>query len=637
MTQKSPSARSIRPLAWLLVAGAAACVPPTEPVAAPCPTAAAPVAGETPPPQVTAAPAAQPPTAAEAAQFIARVNERLRELYTASARASWVNQNFITDDTEALSASAEQAYMDYMSQTVKEATRFNGLDVPPDVARQLHLLKINPTLPPPNDAKERAELAQISVAMTGMYGKGKYCPERLKGKCLALSDLSNILASSRKEEDLRDAWIGWHSISPPIREKYQRFVQLGNKGAKEIGFKDMGALWRSKYDMTPDAFEAETDRMWGKVKPLYDELHCYVRAKLRGVYGKDVIGAKAAIPAHLLGNMWAQEWGNIYPLVEPYKGQASLDVTKSMVAKKYDERKMVELGERFFTSLGFDALPKTFYERSLFKKPQDRDVVCHASAWDVTFSNDLRIKMCIEIKEEDLVTIHHELGHNYYYNMYYKLPILFQEGANDGFHEGIGDTLALSVTPKYYKDLGLLARVPDNSKAEINYLLKMALDKVAFLPFGKLIDQWRWDVFAGKTAPGDYNKAWWDLRRKYQGVAPPVARSEKDFDPGAKFHVPGNTPYTRYFLARIYQFQFHRALCKAAGHTGPLTTCSIYDSKPAGAKLRAMLAMGASKPWPEAMKALSGETEGDPGALLEYFEPLRKWLKEQNKGEVCGW
>jgi peptidyl-dipeptidase A len=637
MTLKSPSKRSFRPLAWLLLCGgAAACGAPAAPIAAPCPAPAEPTVAVTAPPPAETQPAG-PPTAEEATRFVATVNERLRELYTASARASWVNQNFITDDTEALSASAEEAYMDYMSRTVKAATRFDGVQVPPDVARQLYLLKINPTLPPPNDAKERTELAQIAVGMTGMYGKGKYCPDRLKGKCLSLSDLSNIIASSRKEEDLRDAWLGWHAVSPPIREKYQRFVALGNKGAKEIGFKDMGALWRAKYDMTPEAFEADTDRMWGKVKPLYDELHCYVRAKLRQHYGKEVIGAKAPIPAHLLGNMWAQEWGNIYSMVEPYKGQASLDVTKSLVAKKYDERKMVELGERFFTSLGFDPLPKTFYERSLFKKPVGREVVCHASAWDVTFSNDLRIKMCIEIKEEDLVTIHHELGHNYYYQSYYKLPILFQEGANDGFHEGIGDTLALSVTPKYYKDLGLLGRVPDNEKAEINYLLKMALDKVAFLPFGKLIDQWRWDVFAGKTAPADYNKAWWELRRKYQGVAPPVERSEKDFDAGAKYHVPANTPYTRYFLARIYQFQFHRALCKAAGHTGPLTTCSIYDSKPAGAKLRAMLAMGASKPWPEAMKALSGETEGDPGALLEYFEPLRKWLKEQNKGEVCGW
>jgi peptidyl-dipeptidase A len=335
--------------------------------------------------------------------------------------------------------------------------------------------------------------------------------------------------------------------------------------------------------------------------------------------------------------MWAQEWTNVYDLVEPYKGEGSLDVTKNIKRQKLDEKAMVKIGESFFTSLGFDALPATFWERSLFKKPADREVVCHASAWDVVYENDLRIKMCIEPKEEDLITIHHELGHDYYYQQYYKLPMLFQQGANDGFHEGIGDTLALSVTPAYLKSIGLLDKVPDNEKGEVNFLLKMALDKVAFLPFGKLIDQWRWDVFSGKTQPADYNKAWWALRTKYQGIAAPVPRSEADFDPGAKYHVPGNTPYVRYFLARIYQFQFHRALCKAAGQKGPLHACSIHGSKEAGAKLKAMLEMGASKPWPEAMKAISGEDKGDASAMLEYFAPLRKWLAEQNKGQTCGW
>ncbi len=576
-------------------------------------------------------------TAEEATKFLAQVDADLKKLWSAQQRASWVNQNFITDDTEAVSAAADEAVLEYLSRTIKAATRFDKVELPPDQKRQLHLLKIAAGMPAPSNAAERAEEAQLGVQLTSMYGKGKYCPERLKGKCLSLGELSNILATSRKEDELLDAWTGWHSIAPPMRDKYKRFVELGNKGAAEIGFKDLSALWKAGYDMPPDAFEADTDRMWNKVKPLYDQLHCYVRKRLREHYGEKAIAAKAPIPAHLLGNMWAQEWGNVYSLVEPYKGEASLDVTKSLKAKNYDEVKMVRLGEAFFTSLGLDPLPKTFWERSLFKKPADRDVVCHASAWDITFADDLRIKMCVEINEGDLVTIHHELGHDYYFHAYHTLPVLFQQGANDGFHEGIGDTLALSVTPAYLKSLGLLEKVPDNPKAEINFLLKMALDKVAFLPFGKLIDQWRWDVFSGKTPPDKYNQAWWDLRLKYQGVAPPVARTESDFDPGAKFHVPGNTPYTRYFLARIYQFQFHRALCKAAGHAGPLTTCSIFDSKAAGKKLQAMLEMGASKPWPEAMKAISGESEGDPGALLEYFAPLSKWLEEQNKGETCGW
>lgn len=539
--------------------------------------------------------------------------------------------------------------MEYLTRTIKAATRFDGLALPADMRRQLTLLKLAGALPAPSDPKERAELAELSVSMTGDYGKGKYCPPRLEGtakadprptskaKCLDIGELSNILETSRKWDELADAWTGWHSIAPPLRKKYERYVELGNKGAKEIGFADVGALWRSGYDMTPEEFEAETDRLWAEVKPLYDELHCYVRSQLRKRYGKDRIADKAPIPAHLLGNMWAQEWTALYDLAEPHRGVASLDVTKKIKEKKLDERAMVKIGEAFFTSLGLDPLPRTFWERSLFKKPADREVVCHASAWDVGYNDDLRIKMCVEQKEEDLITIHHELGHDYYYHYYFKLPMLFQSGANDGFHEGIGDTLALSVTPAYLKGLGLLDKVPADDKGAVNFLFKQALSKVAFLPFGKLIDQWRWDVFAGKTKPADYNKAWWALKLRYQGVAPPAPRSEADFDPGAKFHVPAGVPYTRYFLAAIYQFQFHRALCEAAGQKGPLHACSIHGSRAAGDKLKAMLALGASRPWQDAMAAVTGQRKADAGAMLEYFEPLRRWLREQNKNEVCGW
>jgi peptidyl-dipeptidase A len=389
--------------------------------------------------------------------------------------------------------------------------------------------------------------------------------------------------------------------------------------------------------MTPDQFAAETDRLWGQLKPLYEQLHCYVRGRLGKLYGKEKVPQTGPIPAHLLGNMWAQEWGNIYPLVEPYQGQGKLDVDAALKAKGYDPIKMVKLGESFFTSLGLDPLPATFWERSMFTKPADREVVCHASAWDVTYDDDLRIKMCIRTTEEDLITIHHELGHDYYFHAYYKLPVLYQSGANDGFHEAIGDALALSVTPSYLKKIGLLQSVPSNPKELINVQMKDALDKIAFLPFGLMVDRWRWQVFSGKATPQDYNAAWWKLRQQYQGVSAPVERSEADFDPGAKYHVPANVPYTRYFLARILQFQFHRAMCKAAGFTGPLHECSIYGNKEAGKRLEAMLAMGASKPWPDALEAMTGERQMDASALIEYFAPLSKWLAEQNKGQQCGW
>ena len=628
-----PSFQTLAPLALALLAGA--CTTTT----APCPpatTTAQAAASLTPTPTSGAAASDKPPTVEDARAFTLRLDAGLKKLWVASSRASWVNQTYITDDTTALSAAAEEANMEFTGRAIAESVRYKDLALPEDVARQIHLLRVSSTLPAPSDENKRAELAQISVSMQADYGKGKYCPSRLNGKCLTLDDLSNTMAKSRKYDELLDAWTGWHSIAPPMRARYQRYVELGNEGAREIGFADMGALWRAGYDMTPDAFEAETERLWSQVEPLYNELHCYMRSKLRKLYGKDKIGEKAPIPAHLLGNMWAQDWSALYDLAVPYPKEASLDVDKVLVDKKVDAKEMVKMGERFFTSLGLESLPSTFWERSLFLRPKDREVVCHASAWDVTYAGDIRIKMCIEPKEDDLLTIHHELGHNYYYVYYHTMPVLFQQGANDGFHEGIGDTIALSVTPGYLKNIGLLKEASENPKAEANFMMKTALAKVAFLPFGKLIDQWRWNVFSGKTPPSKYNEAWWNLRKKYQGIAAPVPRSEADFDPGAKYHVPANTPYTRYFLAAIYQFQFHRALCKAAGHKGPLHTCSIYGSKAAGERLKAMLAMGASKPWPEALKAISGESQADASAILDYFEPLRKIIREENKGETCG-
>jgi peptidyl-dipeptidase A len=582
----------------------------------------------------------------EAKAFVQQVDKDLRRLWVARDRAGWANQNFITDDTEALAASGEEATAAYVTEAIQKARRFEGVKTDPVTARQLLLLKLAQTVPAPSNADERRELAEIQSSMQGTYGKGEYCPpagspllkQAAAGKkCLKLDDLSRAMKKSRSYDEQLEAWKGWHAVAPGMKDKYARYADLGNKGAKEIGFADMGALWRSVYDMAPDAFEADIERLWSDVKPLYDDLHCYARKKLRAKYGKDKVPEKAPIPAHLLGNMWAQQWDAIYDLVEPFPGQGSLDVDKKLREKKYDAQKMVRLGEAFFTSLGLDPLPKTFWERSLFTRPKDREVVCHASAWDPSWNDDLRIKMCIEPTEDDLITIHHELGHDYYFHYYTKLPILFQAGANDGFHEGIGDTLALSVTPEYLKGLGLLDQLPKGDKGRINVQMKMALDKIAFLPFGLLIDKWRWDVFAGKTPKDKYNQAWWDLRKRYQGVDAPIARSEADFDAGAKYHVPASMPYARYFLARIYQFQFHRALCKAAGHKGSLDTCSIHGNKEAGSKLRAMLSLGQSRPWPEALALLSGETKADASALVEYFAPLQAWLKDQNKGETCGW
>ena len=567
-----------------------------------------------------------------------KAEDQLEDLVVRSSRAGWVQENFITDDTEIMAAQANEKLAAAVTQLALDARRFDGMKLPPALARKFLLLKLSLTAPAPNNDAERKELTELASKLDGMYGKGKYCKPGPDGKesCRSLGDLSRVLASSTNPDELLDAWVGWHKISVPMREKYARFAQLSNQGAKELGFPETGAMWRSAYDMTPEQFSAEVERLWRQVEPFYVSLHTYVRKQLIKKYGKVAERPDGLIPAHLLGNMWAQEWGNIYPLVAPAGVDKGYDLTQILKDHKVDEQGMVRYAEGFFKSLGFAELPKTFWERSLFIKPRDRDVTCHANAWDIDQKEDLRLKMCIEIKDDDFVTVHHELGHNFYQRAYKDQDPLFQDSANDGFHEAVGDTIALSVTPEYLKEVGLLDAVPPES-ADIGYLLKQAMDKIAFLPFGLMIDKWRWQVFSGQTTPAQYNKAWWDLKAKYQGVAPPVERSEADFDPGAKFHIANNTPYVRYFLARILQFQFQRALCQTAGFQGPLHRCSIYKNKAAGERLNKMLTMGKTKPWPDALEALTGQRQMDATAILDYFAPLKKWLDEQNQGEKAGW
>ncbi|HAY92992.1 MULTISPECIES: M2 family metallopeptidase [unclassified Shewanella] len=578
-------------------------------------------------------------TAPDKAQAIAFINDaeaKMAELSIESNRAEWIYSNFITDDTAALSAAVGEKVSAASVKFATEAAKYANVQLDPVNARKLNILRSALVLPAPLDPAKNTELAQISSELNGLYGKGKYC--FADGKCMTQPELSSLMAESRDPVKLLEAWKGWREIAKPMRPLFQREVELANEGAKDLGYANLSELWRSQYDMKPDDFSQELDRLWGQVKPLYESLHCYVRGELNKEYGDTVAPTTGPIPAHLLGNMWAQQWGNVYDLVAPNNADPGYDVTELLAKKGYDEHKMVKQAEGFFTSLGFAPLPESFWARSLFVQPKDRDVVCHASAWDLDNLDDIRIKMCIQKTAEDFSVIHHELGHNFYQRAYKQQPFLFKNSANDGFHEAIGDTIALSITPSYLKQIGLLEEVPDASK-DIGLLLKQALDKIAFLPFGLMIDQWRWKVFSGEITPAQYNQAWWDLREKYQGVKAPTERSEADFDPGAKYHVPGNVPYTRYFLAHILQFQFHQALCETAGDKGPVHRCSIYGNQAAGEKLNKMLELGLSKPWPEALKEVTGKETMDAKAVLDYFAPLKTWLDEQNTtaNRQCGW
>ena len=577
-------------------------------------------------------------TAADADAFIARVDRDYRDHYAEEVAAQWIAATYITQDTGLLEAKAGERSLTRLKNSIEESRRFDDVaGLTDDTARQIELLRRQSATPAPKDAAHLAELAALGSKLGAAYGAGKSCKNPDDAKtCRNLTELSEVMAKNRDWNAGLEAWKGWHDVARGSRADYQRFAELLNEGARDTGFVDAGQAWRSGYDMDSEALRAETDRLWSQVQPLYSDLQCFVRGRLEKKYGSRM-PKDGTIPAHITGNMWAQDWAALYPLVQPYPGVAGVDLDSALKKQKYTPETMVRRAEDFYTSLGMPALPASFYERSMLVRPRDRDVVCHASAWDLDLSGDVRIKMCIVPNEEEFQTIYHELGHIYYFLAYNKLPLLFQNGAHDGFHEAIGDTIQLNLTPAYLNRIGLVGSARSNDKAVINAQMQLALAKIAFLPFGKLIDEWRWGVFDGSIAPDQYNAAWWKMRQKYQGVSAPVARDENDFDAGAKYHVPGNTPYMRYFLAHILQFQFQRSLCKAAGFDGPLHECSIYGNKDAGEKFWAMLGAGASQPWQQTLKQMTGDDAMDASAILDYFAPLKGWLEEQNKGKTCGW
>ena len=573
---------------------------------------------------------------AEARAFLERADAELGQMSKEVSPVFWEQATNITDETNAAAAEAGARATTMAVSLANESKQFNDVDLPPDLARKMKRLQSGVTIPASSSEGAAEELSKITTGLEATYGTGTFT---YKGEELNLDQLSTIIETSRDPAELKAVWEGWRTVSPPMKDDYARMVEIANEGAQELGYDNLKTMWLSKYDMPPEEMAAEVDRLWGQVEPLYEQLHCYVRAELNEEYGDAVQPATGPIRADLLGNMWSQSWSNIYPLVQPegLPGQG-YDLTEELVEADYTPIRMVETAEGFFTSLGLAPLPETFWERSMIVRPDDREVVCHASAWDLDDEDDVRIKMCTEVNAEDFYTVHHELGHNYYQRAYKDVDYLYKDGAHDGFHEAIGDFIALSITPSYLVDIGLITeeQVP-GEEADISLLMNTALDKIAFLPFALTVDSWRWDVLDGTTMPADYNEAWWDKRTHYQGIVPPGPRPADAFDPGAKYHIPGNTPYLRYFLSYIMQFQFHKAACEQAGWEGPLHRCSIYGNEEVGSRFNAMMEMGASEPWPDVLETFTGTREMDGSAIIEYFDPLMGYLEEQNAGRSCGW
>lgn len=570
---------------------------------------------------------------ADAAAFVETAETRLAEMSEYAGRIYWAQATNITFDTNWLAAKAGAEYTRLAVEFANGTKRFEDVDLPADLARKMQMLRAGITIPAPSTRGAADELSKITTQLDATYATGRF---EHNGDSLTLDQLSTIIETSRDPEELQQVWEGWRTISPVMKDDYARMVEIANQGANELGFENLSDMWLSNYDMAPDEMRTEVDRLWRQVEPLYEELHCHVRAKLNEEYGDEVQPASGPIRADLLGNMWAQQWSSIYPLVAPPAADPGYDVTERLIEEGYTPLKMVETAEEFFTSIGLEPLPETFWERSQITRPRDREVVCHASAWDLDNRDDIRIKMCTEVNAEDFQTVHHELGHNYYQRAYKDQDFLYKEGAHDGFHEAIGDFLALSITPDYLKAIGLIDEVPP-PEADLGLLMNAALDKIAFLPFAVTVDSWRWSVLDGSTPPEAYNEVWWEKRTQYQGITPPGPRPADAFDPGAKYHIPGNTPYLRYFLSFVMQFQFHKAACEQAGWEGPLHRCSIYGNEEVGARFNAMMEKGASQPWPDTLELFTGTREMDGSAIIEYFAPLIEYLEEENESRTCGW
>ena len=571
--------------------------------------------------------------------FLNEVEKQNLELGPVISSASWISSNFITFDSQKVIADYGTRYTLDALEKARRASSFDELEVSDEKRRMLNILKTSFVMPPPLDDELAAELSKITTSLEAMYGGGEHCFE--DGSCYDLEAFEAIIDNSRNPEELLRAWSGWHEISKPMKPMYMRMVEIGNQGANDLGYQNLSDLWFSKYDMPSDEFLMETDRVWEEVKPLYEALHCHVRAKLNEHYGDEIVSNSNPLPVHMLGNMWGQSWSNIYDLVYPKQDEIStVNLTKIIEERNLSEIDMVEYAEDFFISIGFEALPETFWERSLFVKPVDRSVVCHASAWNLDpANNDLRIKMCIEKNEEDFITIHHELGHIFYYQAYNHLPTVFQGGANDGFHEAFGDLLTLSITPEYLKKIDFINQEEADLAEEdfIGLLMKQALEGVVVIPWALMLDKWRAGIFKGDITEDNLNESWWEMRKNYQGIVPPSERSEAYFDAGAKYHIPGNTPYTRYYLARIMQYQFHEALCKESGFEGYLHECSVYGNKDAGEKIISTMAIGQSLPWQDAFEKITGSRELSGESILSYYAPLKTWLDEQNQNRTCGW
>lgn len=578
-----------------------------------------------------------------ARDFLTDYNSTAEMVFFETYTASWDYVTNLTDCHQKKEVEASLKTAAFSKRSAMRAREFDDVieSFPEDVQRLLGFISDIGVAALDNDTVQ--EYNEILGEMNKIYSSTPVCRPDDPSDCLHLEPgLGQIMATSTDWDELVWAWKGFRdAVGIPNKPLFARYVDIANQGARANGYGDLGDSWRSAYS---EDLEDQVYELYNTILPLYKQLHAYVRRKLNGVHGSEHVPLIGHIPANVLGDMWGRFWTNIYPHVVPYPDLPNIDVSDEMVRQNYTVDRMARMADEFFSSMGLFPANDAFWENSMLERPDDgRDVVCHASAWDFYNRVDFRIKMCTEINMEYFLTLHHELGHIQYDMNYKHQPVSFRDGANIAFQEAIGEVMSQSVaTPKHLKEVGLFDGEDDPievEKTDINFLLKMALPTIGTLPFSLALEQWRWDVFSGKTNVNAGTERWWQLKNDLIGVKAPVERTEEDFEAGAMYHIIVTYPFIGYYIRTIIQFQFYQSLCQAANHTGPLHKCDFYRSTEAGEKLAAMLSMGRSKPWPEAMEALTGQREMKADAILEYFQPLMEWLEKTNEenGDVIGW
>ncbi|KAM6291936.1 angiotensin-converting enzyme 2 [Porphyrio hochstetteri] len=584
----------------------------------------------------------------EAQRFLEDFNRRVEDISYESSIASWNYNTNITEENANKMNEADSKWSAFYDEASRNASSFPLASIQDDLTRlQIQSLQDRGSS---NLSPEKYErLSTVLSKMSTIYSTGTVCKTTEPSECLVLEPgLDIIMANSTDYHERLWAWEGWRAnVGRMMRPLYEEYVDLKNEIATLNNYSDYGDYWRANYEADyPENYKYSRDQLikdvektFEQIKPLYQQLHAYVRHRLEQFYGPEFISSTGCLPAHLLGDMWGRFWTNLYPLTVPYPAKPNIDVTSTMVLKKWDAMKIFKAAETFFDSIGLYKMTEGFWNNSMLTEPTDnRKVVCHPTAWDLG-KGDYRIKMCTKVTMDDFLTAHHEMGHIEYDMAYSKQPYLLRGGANEGFHEAVGEIMSLSAaTPQHLKSLDLLEPTfQEDEETEINFLLKQALTIVGTMPFTYMLEKWRWMVFRGEITKEEWTKRWWEMKREIVGVVEPVLHDETYCDPAVLFHVSNDYSFIRYYTRTIYQFQFQEALCKAANHNGPLHTCDITNSTAAGTKLRELLELGRTKPWTQALENVTGEKYMNAAPLLHYFEPLYEWLQGNNSGRYIGW